>query len=162
MPRKYTEARKDSNIKWDKENLDRISIALPKGSRDRIKAHAEHQGESVNSFIKRAVSETIDRDAVSDRAISADLAAFCAECGCTEAEFTLEAIREKLEREHMTGTATEFMIALYHAVEAIEDAETQDSILKAMWFFIQEYGVPDAGIVFERNRDGSYQAHLSE
>lgn len=60
--RKYTEARKESNIKWDRQNLDRLSIALPKGSRDRIKAHAESQGESVNRFIARAVDEAIERD----------------------------------------------------------------------------------------------------
>ena len=62
MPQKYTEARKEGNKKWDSENLDRLSIALPKGSRDAIKAHAESRGESVNAFIKRAITETMDRD----------------------------------------------------------------------------------------------------
>lgn len=57
MTRKYTEARKDSNRKWDADNLDRMSIAVPKGKRDVIKAHAESQGESVNSFIARAIDE---------------------------------------------------------------------------------------------------------
>lgn len=60
--RPYTEARKESNVKWDKQNLDRISIALAKGSRDKIKAHAERQGESVNRFIIRAIEEAIERD----------------------------------------------------------------------------------------------------
>ncbi len=62
MPRKYTEAQRDSAKKWDAANLDRLSIALPKGSRDRIKAHAESRGESMNRFITRAVEETIERD----------------------------------------------------------------------------------------------------
>ena len=61
-PRKYTEAVKQSNRKWDAANLDRLSIALPSGSRDKIKAHAQAQGESVNGFIGRAISETMERD----------------------------------------------------------------------------------------------------
>ena len=33
-PRKYTDAKRDGNRKWDAANLDRISIALPKGQKD--------------------------------------------------------------------------------------------------------------------------------
>ena len=63
MPsQKYTEARKEGNRKWDAANLDRISIAVPKGKKDVIKAHAEAQGESVNGFINRAIDETMERD----------------------------------------------------------------------------------------------------
>lgn len=62
MAQKYTEARKDGNRRWDAANLDRLSIALPKGSKETIKSHAEKRGESVNGFIGRAISETIDRD----------------------------------------------------------------------------------------------------
>lgn len=61
--RKYTEAQKQSAKKWDAANLDRVSIALPKGKKDTIKAHAEARGESVNGFINRAISETMERDA---------------------------------------------------------------------------------------------------
>ena len=59
---KYTEARKRGNRKWDAANLDRISIAVPKGHKDAIKAHAEARGESVNGFVNRAISETMERD----------------------------------------------------------------------------------------------------
>ena len=59
---KYTEARKRGNRKWDAANLDRISIAVPKGQKDVIKAHAEAQSESVNSFINRAIDEAMERD----------------------------------------------------------------------------------------------------
>jgi len=62
MAQKYTEAQKQSARKWDAANLDRLSIALPKGSRETIKAHAKAQGESVNGFIGRAISETMERD----------------------------------------------------------------------------------------------------
>ena len=58
----YSEARKNANKNWDSKNLDRISIALPKGSKDALKAHAESQGESVNSFIKRAIMEVTEMD----------------------------------------------------------------------------------------------------
>ena len=61
-PRKYTEARKNGNRQWDKANLDRVSIAMPKGRKDEIKAHAEARGESVNGFINRAIEETMQRD----------------------------------------------------------------------------------------------------
>ena len=61
MP-KYTEARKKANKAWDSENLDRISIALPKGDKDIYKSHAESCGESLNAFIKRALQNQLERD----------------------------------------------------------------------------------------------------
>lgn len=48
--------------KFISETYDRINLTLPKGRKDAIKAHAESQGESVNGFINRAISETIERD----------------------------------------------------------------------------------------------------
>ena len=60
--RKYTEAQKQSARKWDAANLDRISIAVPKGHKETIKAHAEARGESVNAFVGRAIEETMQRD----------------------------------------------------------------------------------------------------
>lgn len=62
MVQKYTEKKKESNRRWDEKNLDRISIAVPKGNREKIKAHAAAQGETVNGFIKRAIDEAIERD----------------------------------------------------------------------------------------------------
>lgn len=58
----YSEARKRANQKWDSENLDRISVAIPKGEKDIIKAHANQTGESMNSFIIRAIHETMEND----------------------------------------------------------------------------------------------------
>lgn len=48
--------------KYIKENYDVFQIRMPKGKKDKIKAHAESRGESVNSFINRAVDEAIGRD----------------------------------------------------------------------------------------------------
>ena len=47
---------------WQKENVDRINLIVPKGQKDIIKAHAEARSESVNGFINRAIDETIERD----------------------------------------------------------------------------------------------------
>ena len=44
------------------EKFDEIRIRIPKGQKDTVKAHAEGRGESVNGFIGRAISETIERD----------------------------------------------------------------------------------------------------
>lgn len=62
MAQKYTEARKEGNRKWDAANLDRISIAMPKGKKDDIKAAAEAAGESMNQYIIAAVDQRIERD----------------------------------------------------------------------------------------------------
>lgn len=44
-------------------NYDRIELTVkPKGRKDEIKAHAEQQGETLNSFINRAIDEAIKRD----------------------------------------------------------------------------------------------------
>jgi uncharacterized protein (DUF1778 family) len=47
---------------WIAEKLDRINLTVPKGRKDIIRAHAEAQGESVNAFINRAISEAMVRD----------------------------------------------------------------------------------------------------
>lgn len=64
MPQKYTEARKEGNKRWDAANLDRLSIALPKGRKAEIKAHLEARGdgESMNAFISRAIDTQMEID----------------------------------------------------------------------------------------------------
>ena len=62
MGQKYTEAKKTGNRKWDAANLDRVSVAMPKGRKIEIQAHAKERGESLNAFINRAISETMERD----------------------------------------------------------------------------------------------------
>lgn len=59
--RKYTQARKENNKKWDAANLDRVSIAIPKGRKDIIKAAAAAAGESMNQYIVTAVDERMER-----------------------------------------------------------------------------------------------------
>lgn len=47
---------------YNAAKYDRITIMLPHGDRETLKAHAAACGESVNSFIKRAIQEAMERD----------------------------------------------------------------------------------------------------
>lgn len=51
-----------SKNKWNAKAYDRINLTVPKGRKELIKAYAEGRGESVNGFIGRAISETMERD----------------------------------------------------------------------------------------------------
>ena len=44
------------------DKYDRINLTTPKGRKERIKAHAEQRGETVNSFINRAIENQIQTD----------------------------------------------------------------------------------------------------
>ena len=48
--------------KYVKENYDRVNVNMPKGRKDQVKAHADSKGESLNTFINRAITETMERD----------------------------------------------------------------------------------------------------
>lgn len=50
-----------------KENYDRVNLVMPKGRKDAIRTHAEKNGESLNSFINRAIDEAMERDEKADR-----------------------------------------------------------------------------------------------
>lgn len=50
------------NNQYNAEKYDRYSLMLPKGTKEQYKAHAESRGEKLNSFIQRAIRETIERD----------------------------------------------------------------------------------------------------
>lgn len=39
------------------KNYDIISFPVPKGEREKIKAHAESKGESMNEYIRRLIFE---------------------------------------------------------------------------------------------------------
>lgn len=59
MPRRYTEAQRKSALKWDAKNLDRLSLALPKGMKERIQTASEKTEESVNGYIKAAIEKRL-------------------------------------------------------------------------------------------------------
>ena len=44
------------------KSYDRINLTVPKGQKEKLSAHAEARGESLNGFIKRAIEEVLKRD----------------------------------------------------------------------------------------------------
>ena len=52
-----------SKNKWNAKTYDRINLTVKKGQKEVIQAHAEARGESVNSFINRAITQTMEQDA---------------------------------------------------------------------------------------------------
>ncbi len=57
-----TPERKEYIYQYAKEKLKRIPLDVPKSTYEEIKAHAEARSESVNGFVKRAISEAMERD----------------------------------------------------------------------------------------------------
>ena len=48
--------------RYNDKVYDRINLTVSKGEKEKIKTHAEKQGESTNAFINRAIDETMQRD----------------------------------------------------------------------------------------------------
>lgn len=48
--------------KYAAKAYDRIALQVKKGEKDKIRAHAEQQGESLNGFINRAIETTMRLD----------------------------------------------------------------------------------------------------
>ena len=60
---KISKAQQKAVHKYIKNNYDRIELTVkPKGKKEALKVHAEKNGETLNSFINRAIDETIERD----------------------------------------------------------------------------------------------------
>ena len=56
---------KTSSVVKDRYNAkvyEEIKVRVSKGKKGIVQAHAEARGESVNGFINRAISETMERD----------------------------------------------------------------------------------------------------
>lgn len=56
-----SKAQQNATNKWIAKAYDRINLTVPKGKKEEIQAFAEANGESVNGFINRAISETMGR-----------------------------------------------------------------------------------------------------
>ena len=61
-----SDAQRRAVAKYNAANYDRLELRVLKGEKEIIKAHAESRGESVNGFIARAISETMERDKAAD------------------------------------------------------------------------------------------------
>ncbi len=58
----FTKAQADAHKRY-MEKIATIQIRTTEERRERIKAHAEAQGESVYAFVNRAIDETMEREA---------------------------------------------------------------------------------------------------
>ena len=64
-----SEAKKAADARWHKKAYERLAFDVRRDAEingDYIRAHAAARGESMNGFLKRAVTETIERDRESD------------------------------------------------------------------------------------------------
>ena len=57
-----SKAQQKAVAKYMAENYDEIKVRVPKGKKEKIKAHAEKNGESLNGFVNRAVDEAMNKD----------------------------------------------------------------------------------------------------
>jgi len=100
-----TEARKKANAKYEAKAYDKTLIRLPKGRLDEIRAHIEPNGESLNGFIGRAISEAMERG--TSREIAGHPISHFEGAGVSLPPETLKAVQEASEA---TGeTQTEFV-----------------------------------------------------
>lgn len=60
-----SEAQKRATMKYKTEKMKRVPLDLQKEFYADIQQHAAARGESVNGFIKRAITETMERDSES-------------------------------------------------------------------------------------------------
>lgn len=58
-----SKAQQKATAKYMKNNYDEIKTRVPKGKKDEIKAYAEKQGYSLNSFINEAIDEKMKKPA---------------------------------------------------------------------------------------------------
>lgn len=59
---KVSKAQQKAVNKYIKNNYDRINVTFPKGQKEIIMLAATAAGESVNSYIKKAVDQRMERD----------------------------------------------------------------------------------------------------
>lgn len=57
-----SKAKQKSNRKWNENNLDRLYIFVPKGQKEVIRAIAESKGESLNSYVGKAIKRQLEED----------------------------------------------------------------------------------------------------
>lgn len=86
--KKVSKAQQRATNRYISKAYDRVNLTVPKGHGAKIKAHAEARGESTNGFIKRAISEAMERDTTGLVPVPA------APIGDTLASETLEAVQE--------------------------------------------------------------------
>lgn len=56
-----TKAQQQAVHRYVKANYDRMELTVPKGEKEKIKAHAAEQGETVNAYVWRLIQEDMER-----------------------------------------------------------------------------------------------------
>ena len=56
-----TKAHQKASNKYNAKAYDRLAILVKKGDRDKIKAHAEAQGLSLNGYINKLIAEDMNK-----------------------------------------------------------------------------------------------------
>lgn len=51
--------------RYNAKVYDEMKVRVAKGCKELIQGHAEAQGESLNAFVNRAITETMERDTAS-------------------------------------------------------------------------------------------------
>lgn len=57
-----SEAQQKAVAKYMKNNYDNFQLRMPKGEKEKIKAHAESKGESLKGLVNCAIDETMEHD----------------------------------------------------------------------------------------------------
>ena len=57
-----SKAQQQAVKKYNSKAYEEIKVRVKKGEKEKIKSHAEQQGDSLNGFINRAIDETMKRD----------------------------------------------------------------------------------------------------
>ena len=58
----FTPSRKKANDKYMTEKIDSLSIYVPKGKKELIKAAAKKKGQSMNQFVVDAINAALDNE----------------------------------------------------------------------------------------------------
>lgn len=56
-----TKAHQKASNKYNAKAYDRLAILVKKGDREKIKAHAEAQGLSLNGYINKLIAEDMNK-----------------------------------------------------------------------------------------------------
>ena len=55
-------AQRAASKRWERRNYDLVTLRVPKGQRVKIREYASTTGESMNSLIRRAIRELLERE----------------------------------------------------------------------------------------------------
>ena len=67
MPRPKTKTNAQIKNDYARKVYDDIRLQVKKGRKELLQAHAEHQGESLNGFVNRAIDNQVKRDNEGER-----------------------------------------------------------------------------------------------